>query len=123
MTNTKHDIDSKGDIVLMVNTFYARVRQDEMIGPIFEERIKDNWDHHLSRMHDFWFTLLFGEEAYRGNPFAKHIGLPISAPHFERWLSLFRSTLDDLFEGSRKELAMKKAGDIARVFEAKLAMM
>lgn len=117
----KRDIESRDDIVLMVNTFYQRVRQDSFLGPVFEERIKDNWDHHLSTMHDFWFTLLFGREAYRGNPFAKHIGLPVSGTHFQHWLLLFNNTLNDLFEGERKELASKKAHNIAQVFLAKLS--
>ncbi|MET0464522.1 MAG: group III truncated hemoglobin [Chitinophagaceae bacterium] len=120
MTGSKHDIESRDDIVIMVNTFYERVRQDELIGPVFESRINDNWEPHLATMHDFWYTLLFGKEAYRGNPFAKHIGLPIRGEHFQQWLRLFNTTLDELFEGNRKDLAKKKAASIAEVFQAKL---
>lgn len=121
MSNCKHDIDNREDVVLMVNTFYQRVQKDELIGPLFEERIKGNREPHLATMHNFWFTLLFGQEAYRGNPFAKHIGLPISEEHFQRWLSLFNNTPDNLFEGERKELAQKKAANIAQIFHAKLS--
>ena len=116
----KKDIEDREDIILLVNTFYQRVREDKFLGPVFEERIQDNWDQHLSTMYDFWVTLLFGKEAYRGNPFAKHIGLPVSGTHFQRWLQLFNNTLNDLFEGERKELASKKAGNIAQVFLARM---
>jgi len=116
----KRDIETRDDIVSMVNTFYQRVKEDKLLGPVFESRIKDNWDHHLSTMHDFWFTLLFGKEAYRGNPFAKHIGLPIDGEHFQRWLQLFNNTLNDLFEGERKPLAARKASNIAQIFQSKL---
>ncbi len=121
MAEIKRDIENRDDIVLMVNTFYQRVRKDELIGPVFEARIKDNWDPHLATMHDFWYTLLFGKEAYRGNPFAKHVGLPIQGEHFQQWLLLFDTTLDELFEGERKELAKKKAASIAQVFVSKLS--
>lgn len=123
MQQLKNDIETRDDVVLLVNTFYQRVREDNLIGPIFEERIKGNWEPHLNTMHDFWYTLLFGKEAYRGNPFAKHIGLPVDASHFERWLLLFNTVLDELFEGAKKEEAKKKAGSIAQVFQGKLAFL
>ncbi|RYG42942.1 MAG: group III truncated hemoglobin [Chitinophagaceae bacterium] len=119
----KNDIENRDDIVLLVNTFYQRVREDELIGPVFEQRIQGNWEPHLATMHDFWYTLLFGKEAYRGNPFAKHIGLPVDSAHFERWLSLFHATLDELFDGARKDMAKKKADSIAQVFQSKLAFL
>jgi hemoglobin len=118
----QHDIRHRDDIVRLVNTFYQRVREDDLIGPIFKEQIGNNWDHHLSTMHDFWFTLLFSQEAYRGHPFAKHIGLPINTSHFERWLLLFNQTLDELFQGERAMLAKKKAANIAQIFQARLGL-
>jgi hemoglobin len=123
MEQLRNDIENREDVVLLVNTFYQRVREDELIGPVFEQRIQGNWDPHLNTMHDFWYTLLFGKEAYRGNPFAKHIGLPVGSVHFERWLLLFNATLDQLFEGPRKEEAKKKAASIAQVFQAKLSLL
>lgn len=119
----KNDIENRDDVVLLVNTFYQRVREDDLVGPVFEERIKGNWGPHLNTMHDFWYTLLFGKEAYRGNPFAKHIGLPVGATHFERWLLLFNTTLDELFEGTRADETKKKAASIAQVFQGKLAFL
>ncbi len=123
MDNIRNDISNREDVVLLVNTFYQRVREDDLIGPVFEERIKGNWEPHLETMHNFWYTLLFGKEAYRGNPFAKHIGLPLDASHFKRWLLLFNATLDELYDGTIKEMAKKKAASIAQVFQIKLAMM
>lgn len=73
----------------LVHTFYARVRQDEVLGPIFDTHI-DNWDHHLGKLVDFWSALLRRTGRFSGAPMPKHAALPgLSAQLFERWLRLF----------------------------------
>jgi Truncated hemoglobins len=68
--------------------FYGNARQDELLGPIFDEAI-DDWKHHLPTMYQFWERLLFGVEEYTGNPFEKHLNLPIQAIHLlDGWKSL-----------------------------------
>lgn len=75
----------------LVHSFYARVRQDEMLGPIFETRIHD-WDAHLLQMCRFWSSVMLKTGRYRGTPMPKHAVLPVDATHFAHWLELFRET-------------------------------
>lgn len=77
----------------LVEQFYAKVRSDPVLGPIFAARIAD-WGPHLARMKQFWGAILLGDGPFRGNPMAKHLAIPeIDAFHFKRWLVLFRATL------------------------------
>src|SRR5665213_1224241 len=100
MINETKEIISLDDIKTLVDTFYGKVRKDELIGPIFEERIHDRWPQHLETMYTFWQTLLLQDRTYFGAPFPPHANLPISHNHFERWMELFTQTLDDLFTGA-----------------------
>lgn len=114
------DINSRADMEKLVNTFYATVRQDDLLGPVFEARIGQRWDGHLEIMYRFWESLLFSEPVYSGNPFSKHIGLPIAGTHFERWISLFCLAVDQNFMGPRAEEAKVRAQRIAAIFRTKL---
>ncbi len=77
----------------LVNRFYAKVREDEMLGPIFAEAIGDHWDSHLATMQMFWSSIILGSASYKGNPMAVHLRLPNLNPrHFDRWLSLWGET-------------------------------
>jgi hemoglobin len=75
----------------LVHRFYARVRADESLGPIFAARIAD-WPPHLERMVAFWSSVALMTGQYHGRPVPAHTPLPIDAAHFERWLDLFRTT-------------------------------
>ena len=75
----------------LVRAFYARVRADEVLGPIFEARIKD-WEPHLQQMFAFWSSVALMTGRYHGTPMIKHVRLPIDAGHFDRWLALFEQT-------------------------------
>lgn len=76
-----------------VERFYARIREDEVLGPIFAERISD-WDAHLGRMKRFWRSILHNSGEFKGNPMLKHIAIPgLDSSHFARWLELFYATL------------------------------
>ena len=92
MTEEKKDILSIDDIKLLVNTFYDKVREDYLIGPIFNERIQGLWPQHLAKMYTFWQTVLLGEHTYYGTPFPPHAQLPVEKEHFDRWLTLFSLT-------------------------------
>jgi hemoglobin len=77
-----------------VHAFYAEVRADPALGPIFADRIGDAWDAHLERMVDFWSSILLATGRYAGNPRAKHAEVPaIRSEHFDRWLTLFEAVL------------------------------
>lgn len=82
----------------MVDAFYARVRDDEMLGPVFEAHVQGRWPEHLAKMVDFWSAALLRQPGYAGNPRAVHARLEIGPAHFRRWLRLFETTLGELFE-------------------------
>lgn len=109
------DIGNEEDVANLVHTFYAKVRADELLGPIFEPIIKDNWDPHLKRMVDFWSTILLYTRKYNDDPMPKHMQLPVEQQHFDRWLFLFNETLDDLFAGEIAENAKLRAASIAKI--------
>jgi hemoglobin len=108
------------DIKKLVDTFYEKVREDELIGRIFNERIQNRWPQHLEKMYTFWQTVLLGEHTYFGSPFPPHANLPISHKHFERWMQLFNQTLDELFTGEKAEEAKWRAAKMAEIFESKI---
>jgi hemoglobin len=108
------------DIKKLVDTFYEKVREDELIGRIFNERIQNRWPQHLEKMYTFWQTVLLGEHTYFGSPFPPHANLPISHNHFERWMQLFNQTLDELFTGEKAEEAKWRAAKMAEIFESKI---
>ncbi len=77
----------------LVHTFYDKVRQDEELGPIFNDAIKDNWPAHLERMCMFWDSVALKTGTYKGKPVPKHVALKNLTPqHFKTWLRLFRIT-------------------------------
>lgn len=77
------------DIRRLVHRFYAQVRQDATLGPIFNARVAD-WDRHLEMLCDFWSSLLLGTRRFKGAPIPAHARIPdLSWPLFQRWLSLF----------------------------------
>ena len=119
MNETK-EIISLDDIKKLVDTFYEKVRRDELIGPIFNERIQDRWPQHLEKMYTFWQTVLLGEHTYFGSPFPPHANLPVSHQHFERWMELFTKTIDELFTGEKASDAKWRAGKMAEMFESKI---
>ena len=80
----------------LVHSFYARVRRDPELGPIFERVIGDAWDGHLARMVDFWSSVSLGTGRYGGKPHLAHRDLGLSAEHFGRWLGIFRDTAEDV---------------------------
>ena len=79
----------------LVHGFYAKVRKDPMIGPVFETRITD-WEPHLAQMCAFWSSVALMTGRYHGTPMVKHMRLPIDAAHFDRWLELFEATAHEL---------------------------
>ncbi|HSZ73165.1 MAG TPA: group III truncated hemoglobin [Cytophagaceae bacterium] len=115
-----HDITEFTDIQQMVNSFYSKVRTDDFIGPIFNERIQDRWDEHLETLSRFWESILLETNRYNGRPFPPHANLPINKDHFERWLGLFIENIDLQFKGPNAEEAKLRAFNIAHVFMHKL---
>lgn len=111
---TKKRIEGRDEVSLLVRTFYAKVRQDELLGPIFNEIIED-WEEHLEKLTDFWESNLFRKRKYFGNPMTAHVTTDeqvdhtVNSKHFGVWLNLWYGTLDDLFEGEVAEMAKFRA--------------
>ena len=120
LTEKKDDILTLDDIKLLVNTFYDKVREDTLIGPIFNERIQNRWPEHLAKMYTFWQTVLLGDHTYYGSPFPPHAQLPVEGQHFQRWLFLFSQTLSELFTGEKAKEAMWRADKMAEMFQYKI---
>jgi len=118
----KKEIEDIADIKVFVDDFYTKVRGDELIGPIFMEKIAD-WQPHLDKMYAFWNAALFGVAGFRGNPFTRHAPLKINRSHFERWLELFYATIDGRFEGYIAEDAKKRAELMAAMFLTRLQQL
>lgn len=115
------DIRDKEDIKIFIDAFYARVRKDELLSPIFSQKIKEEeWPQHLERMYSFWNTVLFAQQDYRGNPFSKHATLPIGADHFKQWIKLMHETIDEYFSGEKSEETKTRAVKMGNMFQIKL---
>jgi hemoglobin len=112
----KKELLNLDDIKTLVDSFYGKVRSDELLAPIFNERIRDNWPVHLEKMYRFWQTVLLGEHTYTGTPFPPHANLPVDKSHFEQWLKLFKETLDEQFSGEKAKEAKWRADKMAEMF-------
>ncbi len=120
MTKTKKDITDLADIQLLVNSFYEKVRMDDVIGDVFNTVIDNRWPEHLEKMYRFWQTVLLGVHTYHGSPFAPHARLPVGDAHFSRWMQIFTATVDELFEGKKAEEAKWRAAKMADMFRFKI---
>ncbi|MCC3159167.1 group III truncated hemoglobin [Hymenobacter sp. 15J16-1T3B] len=114
------DIQTEADIQALVDWFYDKVNQDELLGPVFNDVAAVHWPAHLPTMYDFWSSILLGTARYKGRPFPKHLALPIEKPHFQRWLQLFYQTVAENFAGPKAEEAKVKALNIATMFEYRM---
>lgn len=122
----KQDIYTEKDVVVLVDTFYNKIKSDDAIGYIFHTIIGEDWSHHLPVMYAFWQMVLFNKTGYTGNPVKKHIDidkqLPLQPSHFERWLSLWNETVDSLFKGEVAEEAKKRAALMIHLIRMKVEM-
>jgi hemoglobin len=116
----KSDILERKDVELLITQFYAKVREDELLAPVFAHV---DWEHHTPVIIDFWCSILFGDATYRNNPFEKHKTLPIASAHFNRWLDLFTRTLAENFAGGNTDEALRRAHSIAGIFQHKLGLI
>lgn len=116
----KEDIRTRADIQVLVNEFYSKVQQDELLAPVFSHV---DWPHHLPIMYNFWSSILLGDQSYRGNPFQKHIKLPIQSQHFRQWVKLFRETINEHFVGEKADEALMRAESIAEIFQMRMGLV
>ncbi|MEZ5306271.1 MAG: group III truncated hemoglobin [Pyrinomonadaceae bacterium] len=108
------DIQDREDITRLLEDFYKRATADDEIGHHF---ISLDLESHIPVIANFWEKILLGNPVYFGNPFDVHKRIhersPITAQHFNRWVTIFRETLDSLFSGQVADLAKERAGMIA----------
>ena len=121
----KKDIENREDINLLIDSFYKKVRTDDILGFIFSETFHINWETHLPIICNFWENVLFQSGPYTGNPMEVHKKLnqqfPLSKVHFNQWLRLFKETADELFEGGIKDLTIQRAVSIASVMVVRIS--
>jgi hemoglobin len=114
----KRRLTTRDDIRFLVETFYGQVREDDLIGPIFNAIIS-KWDEHFEQLTDFWEANLLFVRAYQGNPVETHIQVDrrndgkITPEHFGRWLQLWFTTLDEHFEGEEVAIAKNRARNMS----------
>ncbi|ARV08348.1 globin [Winogradskyella sp. PC-19] len=125
----KSDIKTREDIHLLVSSFYKKVRKDHVLGPFFNDTIKD-WDAHFEHLTTFWESSLFLKTKFNGNPLEAHVKVDadnnnsITELHFGLWLNLWFQTIDELFKGDYAENAKRRARKMGtflylKIFEAR----
>jgi len=105
-----------------VHTFYARVREDPVLGPVFNDAVAD-WDEHLAKLCDFWSSVLLMTGRFKGSPMAAHARrADIRMDHFPRWLELFERTAREVCPPAAADLFVEKSRMIGRSLSLGLAV-
>ena len=126
MTQVNRDIENRQDVERLVERFYERMMVDDVIGYIFTHYAKVDLETHLPIISDFWETILFEKPVYKRGPKAMnvHIDLakqvPLRKQHFNRWLYLFNTTVDELFAGECAVKAKTRANSIADTMQKRI---
>src|SRR4029079_11195011 len=111
---TEREIVTEDGIRRLVDAFYAKVRRDPELGPIFARAIPGDWQPHLNKMYAFWSSVMLTSGRYKGNPVAKHLAVEgITLKLFERWLPLFDETCAELYDDRLRAEFGAKAARIA----------
>jgi hemoglobin len=119
LTHKETGID-EAMIEKVIRAFYARVREDKVLAPIFESRIAD-WAPHLDKMFAFWSSLTLHTGRYHGQPMAKHMPLAVDARHFDRWLALFEKTAREVCPPAAAARFIERARRVAESLELGVA--
>jgi hemoglobin len=104
----------------LVHGFYAKVRTDALLAPVFEARIRD-WEPHLGQMCAFWSSVALMSGCYHGTPMVKHLPLPVDAAHFDRWLALFEQAAREICPPHAAAHFVERARRIAASLELGIA--
>jgi hemoglobin len=89
---------SEEGIAALVDRFYGYIREDALLGPVFNGVIGDNWPEHLAKLTDFWCSVLMAARRYKGNPMMAHVAIPqMDQQHFDRWIELWQKTTLEVF--------------------------
>lgn len=119
------DIEDREDVMRLIVSFYTRVKEDELLAPVFLQVVTD-WPAHFELLTDFWETNLFFKPVYKGHPHRVHVavdqqtGSVITPEYFGRWLQIWFSTIDELFSGPRAEAARLHAQKMSTMMYMKI---
>jgi hemoglobin len=120
----KKDLENREDIEVLVDNFYAKIRQNEILGHIFNDIAQVDWEKHLPKMYSFWEMILFDKEGYQGQPLRPHLAInqqhPLTPEHFSLWFQLFESTVNEYFEGDKAIEVKQRAKSIALTWASKI---
>lgn len=112
------DLANPDAIRVLVRTFYARVAEDDLLGPVFVDQAGVDWDEHVRKLTAFWCKVELGIDGYHGMPTQKHAALSVAKPfraeQFQRWVDLFHDTVDSQWQGPHAESIKARAVMIAR---------
>jgi hemoglobin len=110
-----HDSVTEEMIAELVHGFYAKIRKDEILGPIFQRVIGEDWGPHLAKMCDFWSSVMLMSGRYHGAPMVAHMRQKAIRPeHFQRWLAMFAETAHEIVPPELAPLFVSRAQNIAR---------
>jgi hemoglobin len=110
---------SETALAVLVDRFYARVRQDPEIGPVFAGAVHD-WPEHLETLTAFWSSVMLTSGRYKGSPMAAHMRLPLTPAMFDRWLALWTETTAEVFAPEIAAVLQAKAQRIAQSLQLAL---
>ena len=114
MSEPAAPLTNEQEIELLVRRFYGRIRADEVLGPIFEQVIGDEWEPHLQKMFSFWSSVMLMTGRYKGQPMVAHMRLKSVEPeHFDHWLTLFRETAEETCDTETAAAFLQRAERIA----------
>lgn len=117
------DLCSEQEVTRLVHDFYARVREEPRLAPVFTARVHD-WDAHLAQLVDFWSAMLRGTRRFSGAPMPKHMAMDeLDRDLFDRWLQLFRQTTAECANPPMQRLADDVATRIADTFWRRFQML
>lgn len=128
MTINIHSPDdiTEDDILALTHIFYTWVRKDDLLGPIFNDKIgatDEAWNPHIAKINDFWSNIFLRTGRYNGQPMSKHVGMPSLSPaHFTRWLELFNKAGKKTLPEAKYTRFNQTAERIAQSFQMGLAV-
>jgi hemoglobin len=118
------DLADRGDVEALLRRFYSQVLVDDILAEPFAEIRLTGLESHLPVICDFWQTVLFRAGLYGGSALRAHQPVhdrhALTAGHFLRWLTLWNSTVDQMYQGPVAEHAKIQATRIARAMHRRL---
>ena len=118
------DIENRSDIELLLNRFYTKVFEDDLISHFFKEVVPLDLETHIPVIADFWESVLLDAKGYRKNVMEVHLNISqkskIEKKHLDRWVELFTETVNELFEGHKATIARQRATSIATMMNIKI---